>query len=223
MEQPVTHMASRFPSTLPSEMLFGFYSSRAALLPADGTTDVLLFHTRDSAKPVDIFTRTVKRKKPRGNMPILLGSERNRIPAALHSTEKPASQDIRTEKESALVPTILVVEDDPDISLVLYDLLEAEGFHVNRAETCSQAFSLIEQHVYAAVLLDLGLPDGDGCSILEKLQKTHPPLPVIVLTAINRDLGSLHPYAYLTKPWDRKELCRLLQQAIGTTPSPIKD
>jgi CheY-like chemotaxis protein len=115
--------------------------------------------------------------------------------------------------------SVLIVEDDCDILTALQDLLEFEGYLVDCAQTCSHAFSLIEQNVYDAVLLDLGLPDGDGCSILEKLQVSHPSLPVIVLTASNRDLGPLRVYARLTKPWKRGELCGILHRAISTSSS----
>lgn len=115
--------------------------------------------------------------------------------------------------------SLLVVEDDSDITMALQDLLEFEGFHVDCVQTCRQAFSSIEQNVYNAILLDLELPDGDGCSILEKLQVSHSSLPVIVLTASNRDLRPLRPYARLSKPWKRKELCGILHRAIGTASS----
>lgn len=114
---------------------------------------------------------------------------------------------------------VLIVEDDPDIAMALQDLLEFEGFHVDCVQTCRRAFLSIEQNIYNAVLLDLGLPDGDGCSILEKLQVSHPSLPVIILTASNRDLEPLRAYAHLTKPWKREELCGILHRAIGTASS----
>jgi CheY-like chemotaxis protein len=115
--------------------------------------------------------------------------------------------------------SVLIVEDDCDILTALQDLLEFEGYLVDCAQTCNHAFSLIEQNVYDAVLLDLGLPDGDGCLILEKLQVSQPSLPVIVLTASNRNLESLRVYARLTKPWKRGELCGILHRAISTSSS----
>ncbi len=127
------------------------------------------------------------------------------------------STNVRVEPRT--VYFVLVVEDDPDIVMALRDLLEFEGFHVDCAQTCRQAFSFIEENTYNAILLDLGLPDGDGCSILEKLQVSNPTLPVIVLTASNRDLGSLRAFARLTKPWKREELCGILRRAIGTASS----
>jgi CheY-like chemotaxis protein len=115
----------------------------------------------------------------------------------------------------------LVVEDDPDISLALQDLLEFEGFHVDCASTCRQASVSIAQNTYDVVLLDLGLPDGDGGSILENLHVSHPSLPVIVLTASNRDLRPLPAFARVTKPWVRRELCSVLHRALGTTSTSV--
>ena len=144
--------------------------------------------------------------------PFIFNSETTRPQQALDPDHK-LSADTRVEARTAR--SILVVEDDPDIAMALQDLLEFEGFQVDCAQTCRQAFSSIEQHAYNAVLLDLGLPDGDGCSILEKLQVSTPSLPVIVLTASHRTLGSLRAYAHLTKPWEREELCTILRRAIG--------
>lgn len=121
---------------------------------------------------------------------------------------------------SETLHSVLVVDDDPDILTALQDLLEFEGFHVDCAQTCRDAFSSIERNLYNAVLLDLGLPDGDGQSILERLQASDPSLPVIVLTATtstDRKLGSLTQgaFAHLTKPYHREELRAILHRAIG--------
>ena len=140
--------------------------------------------------------------------------EANRPQRALGPAQEP-SHNANARVEPRTTYSVLIVEDDPDITMTLQDLLEFQGFHVECAQTCRQAFSSIERNVYNAVLLDLGLPDGDGCSVLEKLQVSHPSLPVIVLTASNRDLGPLRAYARLTKPWKREELCGILRRAVG--------
>ncbi len=116
--------------------------------------------------------------------------------------------------------TVLVVDDDPDILTALQDLLEFEGFRVDCAQTCRQALLSIERNLYNAVLLDLGLPDGDGQSVLQRLQESDPSLPVIVLTAatsLDRRVGSLTQgaFAHLTKPYHREELRAILHRAIG--------
>jgi PAS domain S-box-containing protein len=116
--------------------------------------------------------------------------------------------------------SVLVVDDDPDILTALQDLLEYEGFHVDCAQSCHEALSSIERNYYNAVLLDLGLPDGDGQSVLHRLQQSDPSLPVIILTAatsMDRKVGSLTQgaFAHLTKPYHREELRAILHRAIG--------
>ncbi len=90
--------------------------------------------------------------------------------------------------------------------MALQDFLEFEGFHVDCVPTCRQAFSSIEQNIYNAVLLDLELPDGNGCSILEKLQVSHPSLPVIILTA---SIGTWGPRRMLA--WQTMEERRVMR------------
>jgi PAS domain S-box-containing protein len=115
---------------------------------------------------------------------------------------------------------ILVVDDDPDIALGLQDFLDHDGYQVSVAGTCAEALMQTGEHHYNAVLLDLGLPDGDGSSVLKRLQELQPQLPVIILTAYtsaDRTIGSLTQgaFAYLTKPYNRDELRAVLQRAVG--------
>lgn len=122
---------------------------------------------------------------------------------------------------SATPQSVLVVDDDPDILTALQDLLEYEGYRVDRAETCRAAVSSLERSHYHAVLLDLGLPDGDGLSVLKIAQETNPSLPVIILTASTSAETSARSlsggaFAYLAKPYHRDVLRATLRRAIGT-------
>lgn len=122
--------------------------------------------------------------------------------------------------QTTLTHSILVVDDDPDIALGLQDFLDHDGYQVSVAMTCAEALAQTRQHHYNAILLDLGLPDGDGSSVLITLQQQQPQLPVIILTAYtstDRTVGSLTQgaFAYLTKPYNRDELRAVLQRAIG--------
>ncbi|MGZ9133181.1 MAG: response regulator [Nitrospira sp.] len=191
MELTVPHVVRKSPSFSPSDAPSGSGQTRLGTHPI-------------AARP----------SEPVQTAPFIFNSETTRPQQALDPDRK-LSADTNVRVEARTARSILVVEDDPDIAMALQDLLEFEGFQVDCAQTCRQAFSSIEQHAYHAVLLDLGLPDGDGCSILEKLQVSTPSLPVILLTASHRNLGSLRAYAHLTKPWEREELCTILRQAIG--------
>lgn len=218
MELAVTQVVRRPPSSSPPDAPFGSCPSRAALSPSAVATGAVPPLRRGTARPDDAHSIAAKPSGPVLAAPFSLASEANHPQRALDLAQE-LGPHTKARVEPKTARSVLVVEDDPDIAMALQDLLEFEGFHVDCVSTCRQAFSSIEQKAYNVVLLDLGLPDGDGCSILEKLQATDPSLPVIVLTASNRDLGSLPVYARLTKPWERGELSRILHRAIGRAPS----
>lgn len=214
MKLVVTHVVrNRLPSFSPSDALFGFHPSRAALLLLSVAAEAVPL-SRGTASPDDVHVSATKSNGPVPTVSSSFDSETNRRQQALAPAQE-SDPHTNARIEPKTPHSILVVEDDPDITMALQDLLEFEGFHVDCAQTCRQAFSALEQNAYHAVLLDLGLPDGDGLSILEKLQVSNPSIPVIILTASNRDLGSLRAYARLTKPWNREELCAILRQALG--------
>ena len=126
-----------------------------------------------------------------------------------------------------LPPSILVVDDDPDISQVLADLLEHEGYEAQVARNGAEAIAKGKERHYGAVLLDLGLPDIDGLKVLRVLQETDPKLPVIVLTAYKTDEKmvaclSLGAFAYLTKPFNPPELKAVLRRAVGVQALALK-
>ena len=118
------------------------------------------------------------------------------------------------------MPRVLVVDDDPDISLALTDYLRQEKFDVDVADTGNAALEKGLASHYDAVLLDVGLPDRDGIEILEELARHKPELPIILLTAFTSLDKSTPPdilnkaFAYLTKPYSREEIRQVLRRAV---------
>ncbi len=114
---------------------------------------------------------------------------------------------------------VLIVDDDPDILTALHDLIEHDGFRVTGVSTCRDALAQVKIVDFAAVLLDIGLPDGDGLAVLETIQAIAPSLPVIVLTAFTsqdyhaRTLSG-GAFSCLTKPYNRDELRAVLRRAV---------
>ncbi len=123
--------------------------------------------------------------------------------------------------------SVLVVEDNPDLVIGLQDLLHHDGYAVTVAGTVAGAIELVRAHHFSAILLDLGLPDGDGLEVLKESHRLDSSLPVVIVTAdISRDrtVGSLMEgaFAYLTKPYDREELRHTLRRAIGVKDLAVK-
>ena len=125
------------------------------------------------------------------------------------------------------VYSVLVVEDNQDLVIGLQDLLRYDGYDVTIAGTVAGAIELVRAHRFSAILLDLGLPDGDGLDVLKESQRLDPSLPVVIVTAHispDRTVGSLAAgaFAYLTKPYDREELRHMLRRAIGVKNLAVK-
>lgn len=123
---------------------------------------------------------------------------------------------------------ILLIEDDTTLGEVLRDHLALRGHAVDRAVTLEDARSLLHTTDYALLLLDLGLPDGDGLDLLRALRGRSDWRPVIILTAhdqISDRIAGLQAGAddYLVKPFDLGELDARLQavaRRAGDRPDP---
>jgi DNA-binding response OmpR family regulator len=108
------------------------------------------------------------------------------------------------------VPTVLVVDDAPDIVRLTRDYLEHAGFTVLSARDGQTALQLARTHRPDAIVLDLGLPGLDGLDVARDLRRTSS-VPIIMLTAradetdklVGLELGADD---YVTKPFSPKEL-----------------
>ena len=111
---------------------------------------------------------------------------------------------------------LLLVEDDRPLATGLQKALQAQGFAVNHVETGQAALHVIDTETPDLVILDIGLPDIDGLTVLKKLRKKHSELPVLLLTArdslddkvLGLDSGADD---YLAKPFDMTELLARLR------------
>ncbi|MEN9222611.1 MAG: response regulator [Thermostichus sp. BF3_bins_97] len=88
-------------------------------------------------------------------------------------------------EEPADGAAILVCEDDPDIAMLLELILRQGGFQTDIAPTAAAAKHLLQQRHYAAMTLDLSLPDQDGLSLVEDLRQMQGlgNLPIVVVSA----------------------------------------
>ncbi|MDB5172611.1 MAG: response regulator consisting of a CheY-like receiver domain and a Fis-type domain protein [Phycisphaerales bacterium] len=104
----------------------------------------------------------------------------------------------------------LIVEDDADTCNWIGRLLSRHSYDFVCANTLAEAFERLQDGP-ACVILDLGLPDGNGVEILRHIRKNHLPIKVAVLTG-NKDYSTigtailLKPDALLTKPVDASDL-----------------
>lgn len=120
--------------------------------------------------------------------------------------------------EGAPAPVALVVEDEPPVRKFLRATLASHGFRVVEAKNASEAIALFTSHNPEIVLLDLGLPDGDGLDVTRKLREFST-APIIVISARGREtdkVAALDAGAddYLTKPFGTNELLARIRVAL---------
>jgi DNA-binding response OmpR family regulator len=118
--------------------------------------------------------------------------------------------------------TILIVDDDPDVRLGLHVRLRANHYHVIFA--CDGMASIAEarKHMPDLIILDLGLPAGDGFKVMERLKANDnlSLIPVIVISArdssANRErVLKAGAKAFLQKPVDNAKLLAAIRKALG--------
>ncbi len=114
------------------------------------------------------------------------------------------------------MPTILVVDDDPNVRELMQRFLRAQGMRIVTAATGEEGLRLARELRPAAITLDVMMPGMDGWATLAAL-KADPDLadiPVTMLTIVeDRGLGfALGASDYLTKPIDRERLVRALRR-----------
>jgi two-component system, OmpR family, KDP operon response regulator KdpE len=107
-------------------------------------------------------------------------------------------------------PTVLIVEDDRKMSRVFATSLEAEGYQVFDAATGQRAIEEVRTRNPDVILLDLGLPDIDGLTLVPEL-RTHTSAAIIVVSAREREADKVTALDsgaddYLTKPFSVPEL-----------------
>lgn len=126
-----------------------------------------------------------------------------------------------SSSQNVMQRSILVVDSDPDIGMALKDLLASQGYEVAVVEQGGAAITAVkESKPYSAVLLDMGIRDTDGLTVLSTIIELDASLPVIALTAYGeteKTVGALEigAFAYLKKPYNKEELITTLARAIA--------
>jgi DNA-binding response OmpR family regulator len=114
---------------------------------------------------------------------------------------------------------LLVVEDNEQLAGLLTEGLQAAGYETDVLSSLEEASTVLRTTFYAALILDLGLPDGDGLALLRDLRHRNNPIPVLVLTArggLQDRVQGLRSGAddYLVKPFALEELIARLEAQL---------
>ncbi len=114
---------------------------------------------------------------------------------------------------------LLLVDDDPDLLRLLSMRLRASGYQVDAVDSAEAALAHLAVRTPALVLSDVRLPGRDGLALFDEIRRTHPGLPVILLTAHGSipdavDATARGVFGYLTKPFDSRVLLDKVRRAL---------
>ncbi len=117
--------------------------------------------------------------------------------------------------------SLLLVEDEPNLGQTLRDYLRAKRFDVELAVNCSDARVKFREKGPVVVILDIGLPDGDGIALAREFRAIRKDCVLLFCTALNdpalRVEGlELGAEDYITKPFELKELTLRLDRILKT-------
>ena len=118
--------------------------------------------------------------------------------------------------------TILIVDDDADLLKLLTFRLQGAGYRVESADSAERALAKLSIAVPQLVITDLRMGGMDGMALFQNIRKTHPALPVIILTAHGTIPDAVAAtqrgvFGYLTKPFDSKELLLQVEKAVSVS------
>lgn len=122
---------------------------------------------------------------------------------------------------------LLLVDDDPGLLKLLGMRLSSEGFQIITADSGSEALRLLTKEAVSLVISDLRMDEMDGLALFSEIQKQHPGLPVIILTAhgsIPEAVSATRQgvFSFLTKPVDRDALYKAINEALAHS-APVTD
>lgn len=112
--------------------------------------------------------------------------------------------------------SVLVVDDEENLLLLLDRILTREGFSVKTASNAYQALDLVDKKKFNLAILDIKMFPVDGVALLSEIKKRSPSTQVVMITAyptadIRNECLKIGASTYLTKPLDIQELKTLVQ------------
>lgn len=146
-----------------------------------------------------------------------LGSRPKFAPPAAPARTTPSAPSIPDDRDQVGpgIRSILIIEDDPNFAFLLADLARELEFKVIVAGTAEEAFELVDRYRPTAIVLDVGLPDRSGLTVLDALKHNgstrHIPVHVVSASDYRQVALKLGATGYAIKPVQREQLLEALR------------
>ena len=114
---------------------------------------------------------------------------------------------------------ILIVDDNPNMSSLLSDMLEVFDYPSVRASDGQEALNELEKRDFAMVITDMRMPNISGLELLREVKSKHPKLPVVLISGysvaeIKSEIESTKPDGFLPKPFMMSDIEKLLNSLL---------
>lgn len=195
-------------NTLPPQTLTGAGEGNPVMI-----RNPEVFNIREAAAFLGAHEQTIRKLARRGAIPAFkVGRDwRFRKEALLRWSE---------EQKCGCGCSVLVIDDEEMICKAMIRTVERFGCRARQASSGAKGLELVTQEVPDLILLDLKMPDMNGPQFLDELRKTHPDLPVVIVTAypdseLMQKASQYAPVMVLAKPVEQVLLERTVRLALG--------
>lgn len=122
---------------------------------------------------------------------------------------------------------LLLVEDDPNLGMLLAEYLRAKGFEVDLRSDGQQGWEAFKAAPYDLLVLDVMMPIKDGFTLAREIRREDEDIPIIFLTAKSMKDDTLQGFQsggddYLTKPFSMEELLLRIHAVLKRTRGPVQ-
>jgi len=128
--------------------------------------------------------------------------------------------------EDISLETILLVDDEPGVLRLCYQILNLDGYRVLQATSGEEALRLLQKNSEGLdlALLDVIMPGMNGIELAKRIQAIYPNTPIILMTGygpheIARVVGDNNPYRIIWKPFKADSLRRMIENVISGSAS----
>ena len=173
---------------------------------------------QEAARFLGAHVETIRRLARKGEIPSFKVGKDWRFRRT--AIERWADEHHARERERQRQASVLVVDDDEQIRVVIRQLLECEGYRVLLASDAGEGRALVRSESVDLVLLDLKLPGASGVDVIREIRARNKALPVVIITGYP-DSDLMHqamaysPLLVLAKPFDANTLLTTVRSALA--------
>ena len=114
---------------------------------------------------------------------------------------------------------VLIVDDNPNMSSLLQEMLEVFDYDSIRASDGQEALEVVEQGEVSLIITDMRMPNMTGLELLQKVKEKHPKLPVVLISGysvglVEDEVGDVKPDGFLGKPLLMSDVEKMLNTLL---------